>query len=94
MKLTTDGEQYAKVLFVQKTESITREREEKLGRLRMEPRGGGSQAAIAKVHVDCIESLAKAFAESYVVAYEKSGIILDLEGVKEIIEELQRLINT
>lgn len=94
MKLSTVAVQHAKILFGHRSKLIVRQREDQIARLRSGPRGGASQAAIAKAHVDCIESLAKAYAESYVSAYEKSGIPLDKKEIDEIVAEVRPLVDT
>jgi diguanylate cyclase (GGDEF)-like protein len=94
VKLSTEAVQHAKILFAQRSKLIVRQREDQIARLRSAPRGGASQAAIAKAHVDCIESLAKAYAESYVSAYEKSGIPLDKKEIDEIVAEVRPLVDT
>src|SRR5947208_16561721 len=85
---------YAKTLFMHRSVPIMQHRQEEVSRLRLLPRGGGREAAIAKAHVDCIQSLATAYAESQVSAYEQSGIPFDQADLTEIVAELRRLVIT
>ncbi len=94
MKLGRVGLQHQKLLFAQRVKEITREREAKLTALSYAPRGGAAQAAILKAHVECIESLARAYVESYIAAYQESGKTLEIAEAEAITGELQALADT
>ena len=42
-----------------------------------------------RVHIECIESLAQAFVESYIEAYQTSGVDIERKDVEAIISELR-----
>ncbi len=77
-----------------KSNWITERRQRELKRLEALPRGGGRDAAIAKAHVDSIEGLGEAYAESYIEAYSKSGLTFELSDANDVAAELDRLVRT
>jgi hypothetical protein len=93
MKLTSSARQYVKIRHAERVAAITRERDEKIVRLRREARGGECEAAITKAHLDCIDSMVKTLAESYIDAYEKPGIAFDISEANEVSNEIQALVN-
>ena len=89
MRLSETGAQCQKILFGQKASQIIADRQARLKPLEYAPRGGGTQAAKMRVHVQCIEALAEAFVESYIEAYQMAGMEIDREDVEAIISELR-----
>jgi hypothetical protein len=92
MRISRDREELARMQIGQISDEINRKYAAESIHIQFMPRGGGKQAAEAKIHIARITEIAEAWVDIYLAAFASEGLVPDARDVKEMEDRIDQML--